>query len=293
MKISKGERIFYAINGSLLICFAIICLYPIIYVASASVSSVEALMKGQVVLFPKGFTLAAYAKVFEDSSIWIGYANTIYYTVLGTAAQLLVTMLGAYPLSKPYFRGRKFLSIFVGITIWLGGGLIPTYLNFLELGLLNTRAALIWGFTCQGMQVIIMRTFFEGIPKELEESAKIDGAGHFTILRKIYLPLSVASFATLGLMFAIGRWNGYVWPQILFKDDDMMPLQVILKRIIVDTSFGAGDASADTVGDVVTDYSADMIVYAVMMVSMIPMFCLYPFVQKYFKKGMTLGAVKG
>lgn len=293
MKPTKGERVFYFINALLLIIFALICLYPIVYVASASVSSVESLMKGQVVLFPKGFNLGAYKKVFENSGIWRAYANTVYYTVFGTLAQLFITMCGAYPLSKPYLKGRRIISMMVIITIWFSGGMIPTYLNFVELGLINTRAALIWGFTCAGTQVIIMRTFFMGIPKELEEAAKIDGAGHFRILLKIYMPLSVASFATLGLMFAVGRWNGYVWSMILFKEDSKMPLQVILKKIVVDTSFGGGNASADNISDTITDYSSDMIVYAVMMVSMIPMLCVYPFIQKYFKKGMTLGSVKG
>ena len=263
MKITKGERVFYFINGLILIIFACICLYPVVYVASASVSSVEALMKGQVFLLPKGLNFGAYKKVFENSEIWVAYANTIYYTVFGTLAQLFITICGAYPLSKPYLRGKKLLNIFVVITMWFSGGMIPTYLNFVELGLVNTRAALIWGFTCMGMQVIIMRTFFQSIPHELEEAAKIDGAGHLRILLKIYFPLSVASFAILGLMFAVGRWNGYIWSMILFKDDNKMPLQVILKRIVVDTSFGAGNSSADNVTDKISEYSSDMIVYAV------------------------------
>ena len=171
--------------------------------------------------------------------------------------------------------------------------MIPTYLNIVELGLINTRSAIIWGFTCAAMQVVIMRTFFASIPHELEEAAKIDGAGHIRILTEIYFPLSVASFATLGLMFAVGRWNGYIWSMILLKDDAKMPLQVILKRIVVDTSFGAGNSAADNVSDNISNYSSDMIVYAVMMVSMIPMLCVYPFIQKYFKKGMLIGSVKG
>ncbi|MBP3361484.1 MAG: carbohydrate ABC transporter permease [Clostridia bacterium] len=291
MKISKGEKAFYCVNGFLLILFALLCLCPLVYVASASLSSAEAVMKGEVFLLPKGFNLGAYKKVFEDSKIWIAYANTVYYTIFGTLAQLFITCCGAYPLSKPYFKGRKWLNIFVVITIWFSGGMIPTYLNFVELGLVNTRAGLIWGFVCQGTSVVIMRTFFEGLPMELEEAAVVDGATHVQIFSKIYLPLSVASFATLGLMFAVGRWNGYLWSMILFKEDSKMPLQVLLKKLVVDTTVGS--ASGDKMTDTIKDYSDDMLIYATMIVSMIPMLVCYPFLQKYFKKGMVIGAVKG
>ncbi len=294
MKVSIGERIFSWVNAFLLLCFACACIYPLIYVVSASFSDVMAVVRGDVWLFPVGLNVGAYKEVFKNEMIWSGYANSIIITLFGTFSHLLLTTLGAYPLSKKRLMGRKWLNLMVVITIWFGGGMIPTYLNYVQLGLLNTRWALIIGGGISATNVIIMRTFFMGIPDSLEESAFLDGANSWQILVRIYLPLSVPCFATLGLMSMVGTWNAYLWPQILLREDTMQPLAVVIKKIILDTTFGVGDASASGPQvEKIQDYSADMIVYATIVVSMAPMLMIYPFVQKYFKKGIMVGSVKG
>lgn len=292
MKKTLEEKIFVGINGFLLLLMALACLYPLVYVISASLSSVSAVMKGQVWLFPKGFNLGAYEKVFENKMIWSGYANAIYITFFGTIFSVFMVMLGAYPLSKKRVIGRKWLNMAVAIPLWFNGGLIPAYLNYVELGLLNTRLGVIIG-AVSVYHVIIMRTFFASIPDSLEESAFLDGASSWKIFHSIYMPLSKPCIATVALMAMIGHWNSYIWPLLLIREDTMQPLQVVLKKIILDTTFGAGAQAAEKMTDTIQNYSADMIVYATIVISMIPMLCIYPFAQKYFKDGIMLGAVKG
>lgn len=291
MKATIGERIFYVVNTVFLIFLGLICLYPLIYVASSSVSSVRAIAAGEVFLFPVEFTLGAYKAVLGESDIWVGYANSIYYTVVGTLFSLVMTMLGAYPLSKKGLKGKWIITILVVFTMWFNAGTIPTYLNFVDLGLLNTRLSIILCGGCAASYVIIMRTFFQSIPESLEEAALIDGAGHFRILLQIYLPLSKAALATLGLMYGISRWNGYFWSMILLSQaTKLQPLQVVLKRVLLEvtTSLMAGEGA-----ETITNYSAKMMSYAIIMVSVIPMLLVYPFVQKYFAKGIMIGSVKG
>ncbi|MBQ4110183.1 MAG: carbohydrate ABC transporter permease [Clostridia bacterium] len=291
MKISKAEKIGNVILTVFMLVIAFVCLYPLIYVFSASISSVEDVLKGTVVLLPKNVTFAAYKKVFENPMIGTGYLNAIYYTVVGTLIQLFVTTLGAYPLSKPRLKGRRIINFMVVFSMWFSGGMIPTYLTLVDYGMVNNRWGILLGFACTAYNVIILRTFFTSVPMELEEAARIDGAGHWRTLWQIYLPLSKAAYATLALMYGIGRWNGYVWAMILLNKEELQPLQVILKKIIVDTTFGG--ATGGSGADSVVNYSEQMIVYAVIVVSTLPMLVAYPFVQKYFKKGMMLGSVKG
>ncbi len=289
MRTTLGERIFYRVNNVFLLILALICLYPIVYVASASVSSVQAISAGKVYLLPVDFTLDAYKAVFAESNVWTGYANAIIYTIVGTAFSLFLTVLAAYPLSKKDLKGKSIFLMVIAFSMWFNAGTVPNYLNFVEMGLLNTRASVILQAACSGSYVIIMRSFFQSIPDSLEEAAHIDGAGQFKILWIIYLPLSKAAIATIGLMYGIARWNAYFWPMILLSSaNDLQPLQVVLKRMLLDitTSLSAG-------GEQVTNYSVKMMTYAVIMVSVIPMLAVYPFVQKYFTKGLMIGSIKG
>lgn len=288
MRETKGEKVFYVINGFLLLVFALICLYPIIYVLSASFSSAEAVASGCVILLPKEVSIGAYRAVFAKKDIWVGYANSIYYTVVGVAVNLLLTIFGAYPLSRKKLIGKKFLLVMVLIALFFNAGTVPNYLNYVQLGLLNTRLAIILGAGCASMYVIIMRTFFQSIPDSLEEAAIIDGANQWQVLWKIVLPLSRAAIATVGLMYGVGRWNSYFWAMVLLQNEALQPLQVILKRITVDVTF-----QLSVGGEQMIDSSLQMITYAVIMVSIIPMMIAYPFVQKYFEKGIMIGAVKG
>ena len=288
MRETKGEKVFYVINGFLLLVFALICLYPIIYVLSASFSSAEAVASGRVILLPKDVSIGAYRAVFAKKDIWVGYANSIYYTVAGVAVNLLLTIFGAYPLSRKKLIGKKFLLVMVLIALFFNAGTVPNYLNYVQLGLLNTRLAIILGAGCASMYVIIMRTFFQSIPDSLEEAAIIDGANQWQVLWKIVLPLSRAAIATVGLMYGVGRWNSYFWAMVLLQNEALQPLQVILKLITVDVTF-----QLSVGGEQMIDSSLQMITYAVIMVSIIPMMIAYPFVQKYFEKGIMIGAVKG
>lgn len=293
MNTTKGEKIFYFINGIVLLLFALVCLYPLIYVLSASLSDVEAVMRGEIVLFPKGVNLNAYKEVLNEKSIWTGYKNSIFIAFFGTIVSVSFAMIGAYPLSKSRFRGRKIFNLYIAIPLWFSAGLIPTYLNFVDLGMLNTRLAIILP-TVSSYHVILARTFFQSIPNSLEESAFLDGADSWQILTKIYLPLSKPCVATLSLMAMISLWNSYLMPSILIRKDELHPLQVVLKKIIIDTTFGSSSvAGGGEQADQVIEYSSDMLVYATIVVSTVPMLILYPFIQKYFKDGIMLGAVKG
>lgn len=290
MKASKGEKVFYIINNIVLAFIVLICLYPIIYVFSASISSPAMLYEGKVVLFPKELTFASYKKVLSDSEIFVAFLNSVYYMVVGTAYSLAVTIGAAYPLSKKWFYGRKFFTIIMAITMWFGGGMIPQYLNIRDLGLIDTRTAIIVAFAVAPFNIIIMRTFFQSVPESLEEAAVIDGATNFQILSKIYLPLSKAAIATIGLFCVVARWNGYFWAMVLITDNAKIPLQVLLKKLIVDASLVN---ETDSVINVAGLTSKETIIYTTIVVSMLPMLIVYPFLQKYFVKGVMIGSIKG
>ena len=292
MKISKSRLAFSIFNYVLLGLIAFICVYPIWYVIIASMSDPQAVNTGYVWFWPKGFTLNAYAKVIQKTGIWVAYANSIFYMVVGTIVNLFVTICGAYPLSKKSLFGSKFLNIAITFTMWFSVGTIPVYLAFRDYGLLNTRSAIIFGFACSTYNFILLRTYFSGLPEALEEAAKIDGASDIYILREIVLPLSLPAIATIGLFYAVSRWNGYLWAMILISDDAKLPLQVVLKKLVVDMSGHAENMSLG-VEDMAKKISEETVMYATIVVSIIPMLILYPYIQKYFVKGITLGAVKG
>lgn len=287
---TKGEKIFRIVNVVVITIVSIIALYPFLYVFSASISSPNDVITGKVLLLPKNITFASYSHILSDKSIWIAYGNTIYYTVIGTTVNLLLTICGAYPLSKKRLRGRKFFTLLVTITMWFNAGMIPFYLNLRSLHLLNTRTSIIIAFACSAFNVILLRTTFENIPSEMEEAATVDGANDLQILTKVYLPLSKATLATIALFYAVERWNGYFWAMIILKDESKVPLQVMLKKLIVETSMGT-DYSVGL--NFVAKYSVETIIYATIVISIIPILMAYPYIQKYFVKGVMVGAVKG
>jgi len=289
--VSRGEKIFHIINYFILALIAAIALYPFIYVLSASLSSPDAILTGKVVLLPKNIRFDSYGVIFKDKSIWIAYGNTIFYTVVGTALCLFLTVCGAYALSKPRLRGRKIVTFFITITLWFDAGIIPFYLNLRDLGLLkHSRAAIIIAFACNAFNVILLRTFFETVPSELEEAARMDGANDLKTLTKVYLPLSKASLATVGLFYAIEKWNGYFWAMIIIRDENKIPLQVLLKKLIVENSMASDYAAALNFN---ASTSTETLTYATIIVSIIPILLVYPYIQKFFVKGVMIGAVKG
>ncbi|MCT4544736.1 MAG: carbohydrate ABC transporter permease [Vallitalea sp.] len=288
MRQSKAEKRFSVFNYILLSLIGFITVYPLLYVLAASISSSDAVITGKVLLLPKDITFVAYKNILKDPNIWIGYANSIFITVVGTAVNLFVTISAAYPLSKKRLPGLKGFTFFFLLSMWFTAGMIPFYLNLKELNLLNTRFAVIIAFAMTPFNMLLLRTFFSSIPGSLEEAAKVDGASEFFILTKIYLPLSKAGLATIGLFYAVTRWNGYFWNMIILRDNSKIPLQVMLKKMIVEAKI------AETVEgmDISTNYSAETIIYSTIVISVIPMLLIYPYVQKYFTEGVMLGAVK-
>lgn len=290
IKMSTDEKIFNVINYILLFILATMFLYPIVYVFSASVSNPYLLEIGEITLLPKKFTFASFIAAAKISGIWRAYGNSIFITFFGTIVNMIFTVSGAYVLSKEGLKFRKILIMFVVITMWFDPGIIPKYLNFRSLGMINKYTGVILGFAINTFNVIILKSFFESVPRSLEESARIDGASQFKILTKIYIPLSVSALTTVSLFYAISRWNGYFWTMVILTDDKKAPLQVFLKKMIVDNA-SAGEATQLITPETIA--SPQSTIYAIIVLSLIPILVIYPFIQKFFKKGVTLGAVKG
>ncbi len=268
----------------------VIVVYPLYFIIIASFSDSRMVATGQVYLFPKGFTLAGYQAVFKDSRIWVGYRNTLFYAFVGTIVSMVVTIPAAYAMSRKDFLMRKPVMTFFIITMFVRGGLIPTYINLNNLGFINTIWVILIPFCLSVYNLIIARTFFESsIPGELFEAAKIDGCGTHLFFIKIALPLSKAMLSVIALYYLVGKWNEYFNPMVYLNDAKMMPLQVILREILIrnqafESGIGGGDAARQV---------ADLIKYAVIIVSAAPLLIIYPFIQKYFEKGVMIGALKG
>lgn len=288
--IGFGEKIFNVVMIILGILITFIALYPIYYVLISSLSKPFFVENGDVLLKIKEFTTASYEAVFKRNGLWAAYGNAIFYTVFGLMANMFFTTTMAYALSKKYLMGRKWLTLFTVFTMWFSAGIIPTYMNFNNLGLLDTRTAIIFGFAIETYNLIIMKSFFEQVPEALEEAAFIDGAGHFRVLWNIFMPLSKPALATVGLFYGISRWNGYFWAMQLLKDDSKIPLQVFLKKLIVERVSNPSDAAIVTKTSLTSPTTK---VYALIILAIVPMIIVFPFIQKYFKSGLTLGGVKG
>ena len=292
---SKGDQVFAAIIYTLLGLFVIVELYPMLYTVSASFSDPSAVGSGEMILWPIRPSLDGYEYIFAYSEIWLGYANTLFYTVVGTLINLVVTIPAAYALSRRDFKDKGlFMTIFM-FTMYFGGGMIPTFLLIKNLGLYNTRAVLLilGAFSCYNC--IICRTFFASIPKELEEAASIDGCAPIRCFIQIILPISQALLGVMVLYFAVGHWNSYFNAMMYIYDESKRPLQLVLRSILVEAITNANmmDGSFDD------EYAAEMykiaqqIKFAVIVVSSLPVLILYPFLQKYFVKGVMIGSVKG
>lgn len=267
--------------------------YPLLLVLSNSFSSPEMVATGKVLLLPKGLNLEGYKAVFQDKSILTGYANTIFYTVCKTLLSLAVTLPAGYALTKSALPGRKFFTTLFMIIMYFSGGLIPTFLQVQKYGLYNTRAVIIIMGVFSTYNCIICRSFFSSMPSELEEAAEIDGCSPMGTFIKIILPLSKALIGVMILYVAVGQWNAYMDCLIYIKDDSMQSLQVILRRILLlaqnamDSAVEGGEYAA-----MLADREA-LLRYSAMVVSSVPLLVVYPFLQKYFDKGVMIGSVKG
>ncbi len=289
---SKTDKIFEVFLTILAILIILVVLYPLIFVVSASFSDPDYVLNGEVVLLPKGFTTSAYKMVFENSEIWTGYRNSILYTVLGTFISTVMTICLAYPLSRKDMPHRRLLTLIVLFTMYFNGGMVPSYLLVKNLGLYDTIWAVILPVAINTYNFIVARTFFENsIPKEMYESAMIDGSGDIRTLYSIVLPLSNAIIAVLILYYAVDYWNAYFNALIYLQDENLFPLQIIIRNILLVGQTEQMGSNSVGMGEKIK--MAEAIKYSVIVVSSIPVLVIYPFVQKYFTKGVMIGAVKG
>ncbi len=289
----RADKIFDVVNCIIMVISIAIFIYPLIYIVSASLSSAESLWAGELWLFPKEFSLAAYQKVFENSDIWLGYKNTIILTLVGTSTNLVLTVMAAYPLSNRNFMLRTPLTVLYMITMFFNGGLIPTFLVVQDLHLLDSIWALILPNAVAFSNILIVRTYFQGtIPSELREAAWIDGCRHIRYLMSVVLPLSLPVLAVMALFYGVAHWNSYFGAVIYITDRNKYPLQMFLREILikVDMSKMVMPNSAAVNESVML---METVKYAVIVVASLPVLMMYPFVQKYFVKGVMIGAVKG
>ncbi|AYB44456.1 carbohydrate ABC transporter permease [Paenibacillus lautus] len=293
VKESAGDRLFDIINYILLAIVLTIVLYPLIFVAVASISNPAAVVKGEVWLLPKDINFTGYEKVFANKEILNGYMNTILYTVVGTIVNVGMTILAAYPLSRKDFRGRNIFTALFVFTMFFSGGLIPTYLIVKDLGMTNTMWALIIPNAVAVWNIIIMRTFFQqSIPFEIQESAQMDGCGNFKILLRIILPLSMPILAVMTLFYSVAHWNSFFSALIYLTERDKYPLQLFLREILIQSNMqDMIQTSEESLAKTIME--AESIKYALVIVANLPILMLYPFLQRYFVKGMVIGAIKG
>ncbi len=298
-KISGSDRAFVSFNYLFLIIIFIITLYPLIFVASASISSPAAVASGKVILLPKDITYQGYIYLAGYKELWIGYGNTLFYTVVGTLLNLLFTIPAAYALSRRDMAGRNVIMAIFIFTMYFSGGLIPIYLNMKSLHLLNTRAVLLLGGLVAVYNLIVSRTFFGNtIPWELHEAAQIDGASDIKTFTRIILPLSRPILAVMTLYYGVGHWNSYFSAMIYIQDRKKFPLQLFLREVLTQSKMASevlieiADAEAVQAMLQLQD-TANLLKYAVIIVSTLPMLLIYPWLQKYFEKGVMIGSVKG
>ena len=292
-KLEVTELIFKIISYTLLTVFALLCLYPFVYAISASISGAQAVNYGEVVLFPKDVQFQAFKRMFSDNMFWNSYSNTLFLTLYGTIWALGVSILGAYALSKKRLLFRKFFNFFLVFTMWFSAGLVPQYLNYLQtkavfnsVGIMDDKWLVVIAMGMAAMNVILLRNAFEGVPSEIEEAAIVDGASEFQVLSKVYIPMSKSTIATVALFFAISRWNGYFWARQMISNANEHPLQVFIRLRLeqyTDPEIMAGWNEA---------FASDSVIYALIVCSIVPILVIYPFIQKYFAKGVNVGGVK-
>lgn len=292
VKDTPGDKVLYAIIHVFMILLLIITLYPIIYVISASFSSAQAISQGKVILWPVDFSLRGYQEVFEYQAIWKGYGNTIFYTVVGTCINIVMTLFAAFALSKKTLPGRGFFTFLFTFTMLFSGGIIPTYLQYKELGILNTRWALLLPGAISVYNMVVTRTFIQNIPNELCEAAEIDGCSDARYFVSMLLPLSKAIIAVIALYYAVGHWNGYFNAMLYISKEELQPLQVFLRNILLLNSFDPS-AIMDPEEVRAMEGMRDLLKYALIVVATVPILCIYPMIQKYFAKGVMVGSLKG
>ena len=294
-KLEISELIFKIIAYTFLGIFSICCLYPFVYAISASISGKEAVDKNQVILLPKDIQFQAFSKMFGENMFWNSYTNTLFLTIFGTIWALFVAILGGYALSKKRLLFRKGFNFFLVFTMWFSAGMVPQYLNYLHtaevfesMGITDRKWLIVIAMGMAAMNVILLRNAFEGVPSEIEEASIVDGATELQILTKVYIPMSQSTIATVALFFAISRWNGFFWAKQMLLGDYLneQPLQVYIRNqldLYMDS---------DHMASWNKPYSHYSELYALIVCAIIPILIIYPFIQKYFAKGVNMGGVK-
>ena len=299
IKNTRGDRVFLFIVYSMVILVVLLCAYPLYLTVIASISDPYAVYSGKVNLIPHGFSVNSYKLVFTNSAIWRGYRNSIIYTVAGTAFNLFLTIPSAYALSKKRMYGRNFLMTVFLITMYFGGGMIPHYLLYKNMGLIDTPWILIINGGVSVYNVIVTRTYFQNnIPEALFEAARIDGASELRCFFKLVLPLSAPIIAVITLYYAVGHWSGYFSALIYTHNQELQPLQLVLRNILILNESAYTDALQSGDAELIADasrqaYQALTMKYALVFISSAPMLAIYPFVQKHFVKGIMVGSLKG
>jgi putative aldouronate transport system permease protein len=294
-KTLTGDRLFNIFAFIVLTLTLIVVFYPLYFLVIASVSSPDAIYSGQVWLWPQNVTLEGYQRIFADPSIVTGYRNSAMYTVSGTVISVALTLMAGYALSRKDLVGRNVIMVFLVITLFFDGGLIPRYLIVRDLGMLNTMWAMILPNAVSVFNIIIARTFFEmTIPDELREAASIDGASNAQFFVQVVLPLSTPIIAVLVLVYAVGNWNSFFDALIFITDENLYPLQLVLRNILTQSDITANSAMLTGVSSYADQQRVtELIKYGMIIVASIPLVVLYPFLQRYFVKGMMIGAIKG
>ncbi len=293
-----SDRLFNFGNTVFMLLIMVVVIYPVLNVIAISFSNANHIARADVTVFPRGFTTTSYEYILKDQQVWTGYLNSVFYALGSTFVSLLCTSLFAYPLTHNDFVAKRFLTIFLTVTMFFGGGMIPTYLLMRNIGLIDNPLVLIVPFSVAAYNVFVFRTFFQNIPRELMESAEIDGANDFTILFRIILPLSKALLATFGLFGIVGSWNSWFNALIYFQDTDLYPVQLVLRDYLyvldatnVQARAGMGGASINP--NLLQQIAPKGVRMAMVVVTMFPIMMIYPVFQKYFVKGVMIGSIKG
>ena len=294
-KLEISELIFKIISYLLLTIFAIGCLYPFVYTISSALSGYREVTYSEIVLLPKSVQFDAFKDVFNNNVFWNSYTNTLFLTFYGTIWEMILSVLGAYALSKKRLLFRKGFNFFLVFTMWFSAGLVPQYLNYLatkrvfqSVGIMDDKWLVVIAMGMHAMNIILLRNSFEGVPSEIEEAAIVDGATEMQVLRRVYLPMSKSILATVALFFAISRWNGYFWARQMISNTNEQPLQVYMRLRLEEYT----DPERITNWQLSHNYAPDSLIYAFIVASVIPILIIYPFIQKYFAKGVNVGGVK-
>ena len=292
-KLEVSELIFKIISYVFLTIFAVCCLYPFLYAISAAISGREAVEYGKIILLPKDIQFEAFKEMFNNDMFWNSYTNTLFLTFYGTLWAMGVAILGGYALSKKRLLFRKGFNFFLVFTMWFSAGLVPQYLNYLDtqkvfekFGITDDKWLVVIAMGMAAMNIILLRNAFEGVPSEIEEAAIVDGATELQVLTRVYIPMSKSTIATVALFFAISRWNGYFWARQMISNTNEHPLQVFIRLKLEDFQDVEYTAGWDKI------YAPDSVIFALIVCSIIPVLIIYPFIQKYFAKGVNMGGVK-